>query len=407
MKAEIISVGTELILGTTLNTNTYYITQKLSEHGVDVLFHTSIVDDKKLLHDVINISLNRADLIIFTGGLGPTVDDLTKEVVSETLGLPLQLNLDLKKDIEDYFSKSNRTMPPNNIKQAYIPKGSKFLKNEIGTAPGIYIEYNSKIIILLPGPPREMKTMLDNYAMPLIKEDNTTMVKTINTIGIGESQLEMILRNINIENTNSTIATYAKEGRVDIKIVSSGKDSKKVESELLEIVSKIEEEIPEFIYSYDDTPIEEIVYEKLRGKNMKIAFCESCTGGLISSRFTKIPGVSEVFDRGIVSYSNQSKVEELGVAESLINKYGAVSQEVALAMAEGLLKKSNVDIALSTTGIAGPTGDTENKPIGLVYIGIALKDHSYVIESVFNGNRNSIQNRTTLKAFDELRKLLK
>lgn len=407
MKAEIISVGTELILGTTLNTNTYYITQKLSEHGVDVLFHTSIVDDKKLLHDVINISLNRADLIIFTGGLGPTVDDLTKEVVSETLGLPLQLNLDLKKDIEDYFSKSNRTMPPNNIKQAYIPKESKFLKNEIGTAPGIYIEYNSKIIILLPGPPREMKTMLDNYAMPLIKEDNTTMVKTINTIGIGESQLEMILRNINIENTNSTIATYAKEGRVDIKIVSSGKDSKKVESELLEIVSKIEEEILEFIYSYDDTPIEEIVYEKLRDKNMKIAFCESCTGGLISSRFTKIPGVSEVFDRGIVSYSNKSKVEELGVAESLINKYGAVSQEVALAMAEGLLKKSNVDIALSTTGIAGPTGDTENKPIGLVYIGIALKDHSYVIESVFNGNRNSIQNRTTLKAFDELRKLLK
>ena len=407
MKAEIISVGTELILGTTLNTNTYYITQKLSEHGVDVLFHTSIVDDKKLLQDVINISLNRADLIIFTGGLGPTVDDLTKEVVAETLGLPLQLNLDLKKDLEDYFSKSNRTMPPNNIKQAYIPKESKFLKNEIGTAPGIYIEYNSKIIILLPGPPREMKTMLDNYAMPLIKKDNTTMVKTINTIGIGESQLEMILRNINIENTNSTIATYAKEGRVDIKIVSSGKDSKKVESELLEIVSKIEEEILEFIYSYDDTPIEEIVYEKLRDKNMKIAFCESCTGGLISSRFTKIPGVSEVFDRGIVSYSNKSKVEELGVAESLINKYGAVSQEVALAMAEGLLKKSNVDIALSTTGIAGPTGDTENKPIGLVYIGIALKDHSYVIESVFNGNRNSIQNRTTLKAFDELRKLLK
>ena len=407
MKAEIISVGTELILGSTLNTNTYYITQKLSEHGVDVLFHTSIVDDKKLLQDVINISLNRADLIIFTGGLGPTVDDLTKEVVAETLGLPLQLNLDLKKDLEDYFSKSNRTMPPNNIKQAYIPKESKFLKNEIGTAPGIYIEYNSKIIILLPGPPREMKTMLDNYAMPLIKKDNTTMVKTINTIGIGESQLEMILRNINIENTNSTIATYAKEGRVDIKIVSSGKDSKKVESELLEIVSKIEEEILEFIYSYDDTPIEEIVYEKLRDKNMKIAFCESCTGGLISSRFTKIPGVSEVFDRGIVSYSNKSKVEELGVAESLINKYGAVSQEVALAMAEGLLKKSNVDIALSTTGIAGPTGDTENKPIGLVYIGIALKDHSYVIESVFNGNRNSIQNRTTLKAFDELRKLLK
>lgn len=406
MKAEIISVGTELILGSTLNTNTYYITQKLSEAGINVLFHTSVIDDKKLLESVINISLSRADLIIITGGLGPTTDDLTKEVVADTLGLCLKLNQDLKNNIRKYFHKTNRTMPSNNIKQAYIPEGSKFLKNEIGTAPGIYIEHQGKIIILLPGPPKEMKLMFDNYAMPLIKQDNITIVKTINTIGIGESQLEMILKDIDIESGNSTIATYAKEGRVDIKIVSQGKNKEKIKEELSKIICKIENAIPEFIYSYDDTPIEEIVYKKLKDKNMKIAFCESCTGGLISSNFTRIPGVSEVFDRGIISYSNNSKIEELEVDKTLIDKYGAVSEEVALAMAEGLLNKSNADIALSTTGIAGPTGATEDKPIGLVFIGIALRNHSFVVKSIFNGDRNSIQNRATLKAFDELRKIL-
>lgn len=406
MKAEIISVGTELILGSTLNTNTYYITQKLSEAGIDVLFHTSVVDDRKLLKSIINISLNRVDLIILTGGLGPTTDDLTKEVVADTLGLYLKLNYDLENDIKKYFQKSNRAMPSNNIKQAYIPEGSRFLKNEIGTAPGIYIKYQDKIIILLPGPPKEMKLMLDNYAMPLIKQDNITIVKTINTIGIGESQLEMILRDIDIESENSTIATYAKEGRVDIKVVSKGKNKEKIEKELAEIIFQIENKIPEFIYSYDDIPIEEIVYKKLKDRNMQIAFCESCTGGLIASRFTQISGVSEVFDRGIISYSNNSKVEELGVEEALINKFGAVSEEVALAMAEGLLNKCNVDIALATTGIAGPTGGTEDKPVGLVFIGIALNDRSFVIKSIFNGDRISIQNRATFKAFDELRKIL-
>ncbi len=406
MKAEIISVGTELILGSTLNTNTYYITQKLSEAGIDVLFHTSVVDDRKLLKSIINISLNRVDLIILTGGLGPTTDDLTKEVVADTLGLYLKLNYDLENDIKKYFQKSNRAMPSNNIKQAYIPEGSRFLKNEIGTAPGIYIKYQDKIIILLPGPPKEMKLMLDNYAMPLIKQDNITIVKTINTIGIGESQLEMILRDIDIESENSTIATYAKEGRVDIKVVSKGKNKEKIEKELAEIIFQIKNKIPEFIYSYDDIPIEEIVYKKLKDRNMQIAFCESCTGGLIASRFTQISGVSEVFDRGIISYSNNSKVEELGVEEALINKFGAVSEEVALAMAEGLLNKCNVDIALSTTGIAGPTGGTEDKPVGLVFIGIALNDRSFVIKSIFNGDRISIQNRATFKAFDELRKIL-
>lgn len=407
MKAEIISVGTELILGSTLNTNTHYITQKLTEIGIDVLFHTSVVDDKKLLKDVINTSLNRVDLIIFTGGLGPTNDDITKEVVSDTLGLKLILDKSLEKEIIEYFLKTNRIMPSNNVKQAYIPEGSQFLNNEVGTAPGIYINWQGKIIILLPGPPKEMKIMLNKYAIPLIKQDSIIKLKTINTIGIGESQLEMILKDIIEKQENPAITTFAKEGRVDIKLVAKGNCEKKLDEDLNKILWKIEKRIPEYIYAYDNTPIEKVVYQKLKENNMKIAFCESCTGGLITSKFTQIPGVSEVLDRGIITYSNNSKVEELGVDKSLINSYGAVSKEVALAMAEGLLNKTNVDIALSTTGIAGPTGGTKDKPIGLVFIGIALKDHSFAIKCLFNGDRITIQNRATLKAFDELRKILK
>lgn len=406
MKAEIISVGTELILGSTLNTNTNYITKRLSEIGVDVLYHTAVVDNTKLLKDIVNISLNRVDLLVFTGGLGPTADDITKEVVSKTLKLDLTLDKILEKDIRNYFNKTNGNMPSNNIKQAYIPEGAQFLKNDIGTAPGIYIGWQEKIIIMLPGPPKEMKLMLDKYAIPLIKQDNIIKIKTINTIGIGESKLEMMLKDFIGNEKNPSIATYAKEGRVDIKLIAKGKNEKKIEEDLLETLCSIENRIPEFIYGYDDISIEEVVFQKLKEKNMQIAFCESCTGGLITSKFTRISGVSEVFDRGIVTYSNISKVEELGIDKLLLNKYGAVSKEVALAMAEGLLNKSNVDIALSTTGIAGPTGGSKDKPIGLVFIGIALKNHSYAIKSIFNGDRISIQNKAALKAFDELRKVL-
>ena len=406
MIGEVISVGTEIILGSTLNTNTYYITQRLAEIGIDVLFHTSVVDDSKLLKDVINVGLNRADILIFTGGLGPTADDMTKEVVSETLGLELKLDKDMECNIKKYFDKMNGSMPSNNTKQAYKPKGSQFLTNEMGTAPGIYIEWNGKILILLPGPPKEMKFMFDKYAIPLIKQDYTIKIKTINTIGIGESKLETVLKDIIQGQENPTIATYAKEGKVDIKVVARGSDEKKVDKLLNEIIEKIDGKIHKYIYSYNDESIEEVVYKKLKANNMKIAFCESCTGGLISSRFTSIPGVSEVFDRGIVTYSNRAKVEELGVKKNTLDKFSAVSEQVALEMATGLLNKTGVDIALSTTGLAGPSGGTEDKPVGLVYIGIATKNHSFVFKSVFSGDRLSIQNRAALKAFDELRKII-
>jgi nicotinamide-nucleotide amidase len=404
--AEIISVGTEIILGSTLNTNTYYITRKLSAIGIDVLYHTSVIDDSKLLKEVINIGIKRADLLIFTGGLGPTADDITKEVVCETLGLDLVLNKSMEYNIKNYFRKMNRPMTSNNIKQAYIPEGGSILKNEIGTAPGIYIEHQDKILILLPGPPKEMKLMFDKYTMPLIKQDNVIKIKTINTIGIGESALECLLKDIIAHQHNPSIATYAKNGKVDIKIVAKGRNEEKVDKLLQKAVEQIDKKISEYIYSYEDESIEEVVYKKLKDKNMKIAFCESCTGGLVVSRFTKVAGVSQVLDRGIVTYSNKAKIEELGVKQETLNEYGAVSEQVAIEMATGLLNKTDVDIALSTTGIAGPSGGTDKKPVGLVYIGIATKDNAFAIRTLFNGNRTSIQSRATLKAFDELRRIL-
>lgn len=406
MKAEIISIGTEIILGSTLNTNTYYLTEKLTDAGIDVLFHTSVGDDSEILKDVINIGLDRTDLLIVTGGLGPTMDDITKEIVSETLGLEIELDNLMLNNIKRYFDEPEEPMPENNIKQAYKPIGSKFLINQIGTAPGIYIEWKGKILILLPGPPKEMKLMFEKYVLPLINQDFIIKTKTINTIGIGESQLEMILKDIIEEKENPIIATYAKEGQIDIKIVAKDKNEEKIDILLNETVEQINNSIKEYIYSYEDETIEEVLFKKLKKENMKIAFCESCTGGLISSQFTKIPGASEVFDRGIVTYSNNSKMDELKVKKDTLSKYGAVSKETATEMATGILNKTGVDIALSTTGVAGPGGGTASKPVGLVYIGIATKDNCFVIKCLFKGNRQSIQNKATKKAFSELVKII-
>ncbi|WP_025641132.1 competence/damage-inducible protein A [Schnuerera ultunensis] len=406
MNAEIISVGTEIVLGSTLNTNTYYLSKRLWEIGINVLYHTSVGDNPKLLEDVVNIGLERSDLLIFTGGLGPTADDMTKEVISKALGLKLELNKNMEDSLKDYFNQTNRLMSSNNIKQAYLPEGAKILTNEIGTAPGIYIEWKEKKLILLPGPPKEMELMFNKYVIPMIQQDYTIKIKTINTIGIGESTLETLLMDIIKDQDNPSLATYAKEGQVDIKIIAKGYEEEKVNILLEDIVKKVENRISKYIYSCDDETIEEIVFNKLKNKNMKIAFCESCTGGLVSSKFTQIPGASEVFERGIITYSNKAKIEEVGVSKKTLERYGAVSEQVAIEMARGLLNKTGVDITLSTTGIAGPSGGSSSKPVGLVFIGIATKEDSYAIKSIFAGDRKSIQNRAALKAFDELRKIL-
>lgn len=406
MKSEIISVGTELLLGHTVNTDAQFLSQKCADLGIDVYYHTVVGDNIGRLKEVTKTALSRSDLIIFTGGLGPTSDDITKEVVSELLNIELELNEVYLKEIEKYFNDINKKMTENNIKQAYIPKGSIVLKNDVGTAPGIFLYHNNVKIIFLPGPPKELKTMFSKYAIPLLNKDFIIKSKVIKTIGIGESQLDYMLDNIIKTQTNPTIATYAKEGQVDITITAKGKNVENVDFLINNMTNEVSKIIGDYIYSFNGESLEESFFKLLKKNNMKVSFCESCTGGLITSRFTRIPGVSQILDRGIVTYSNGSKIEELGVKKSTLDKYGAVSEQVAVEMAEGLLKKTNVDIAISTTGIAGPLSDNSEKPIGLVYIGVAVKNNSYSKEFKLKGNRESIQNKAANFAFNEGRKYL-
>lgn len=408
MKSEIINVGTELLLGDIVNTNSRYLSKKLAEIGIDVFFHTVVGDNRERLKSTFITALNRSDLIIITGGLGPTKDDITKEVICEVLDIELILDTNILSKIKSYFKSCLKGMPHNNIKQAYIPKGSKILPNEIGTAPGFIIEKNGKIITLLPGPPKELSSMFENYLQQYLSSKSKYTIKslTIKTIGIGESDLEMRIKDIIENQSNPTIATYAKEGQVEIRITAKATNEEVANRLINNVVDKITPIIKDYIYSYNNETLEELVYKILLERKLKIGFCESCTGGLIASRFTKIPGASKVFEEGIITYSNESKLRELGVRKETLQKYGAVSKETALEMAIGLKKKSKVDIALSVTGIAGPTGGTKDKPVGLVFIGLVTDKNQKCIKYNLKGSRTDIQKKTADRAFNEIRKLL-
>lgn len=406
MIAEIITIGTEITTGSTLNTHSKYISSKLLDIGIETYYHTSVDDHRERVKNIMNIALQRSDIIITTGGLGPTDDDMTKEVIAESLNLKLVRDKDMEQSIEGIFNKLDKSMPSNNIKQAFKLEGSEFLNNSIGTAPGIFLSKDNKKIIMLPGPPNEMELMFNNEVIPRIHEDSIIIKKSINLIGIGESQLEMDIKDLINSEPSVMIATFAKEGETEIKIIGKGNNEELIKDKVYNIINILQNRFHKYIYGFDNIPIEVVVFNILRERKLKIGFCESCTSGLISSRFGRIPGVSEVFDRAIVSYSNNSKIEELSVESSTLEEFGAVSEKTAIEMANGLRIKSNLDITLSVTGIAGPNGATENRPIGLVYLGISSKEKTISIKCNFSGNRETIQNKTTTRAFAELRNFL-
>ena len=406
MKAEIITVGTEIMVGSILNTNARYLSKNLVEIGIEPLYHTSVDDNEERLKDVIKLALNRADIIITTGGLGPTQDDLTKEVIADALGLKLIKDAEVETALEDRFISLNRPMTDNNRKQAFKPEGSEFIKNENGTAPGIYIKTDNKKIVMLPGPPKELIPMFENTVIDLIKENYAIIIKSINTIGIGESNLEVKLKSLDIYEENFDIATYAKDGSVEIKIIARGTDNKEVEMKLKDKISKIEAKIGKYIYGYDNISIAEVLIETLKSKNKIMSICESCTGGKISSQITSIPGASKVFDRCIVTYSNNAKIEELRVNPDTLQEYGAVSKETAYEMAKGLLEKTKSDIAISITGIAGPDGGSEEKPVGLVFMCIMDRENHKVLDYIFTGDRAIIQDRAAIRSLFEAYKFL-
>lgn len=408
MNCEIICVGTELLLGDIVNTNAVYLSKELAKLGINVLYQSVVGDNDSRLEECIRKSLEKSDIIILTGGLGPTADDITKEVCCKALGFELELNEKQLRKIENYFCSKNIEMPESNKKQAYLPKGGVVLENNNGTAPGFAIEKNSKCIISLPGPPREMKPMFENGAKPILEKYSSAVLVSHNVrmIGIGEAKMAEDAGKL-LDGENPTVAPYAKDGECLLRVTAKAKDKNTAEKMCSKILDEIYKKFSEYIYGIDIDGIEYAVVEKLKEKNLKVAFAESCTGGLCAKRITDVPGASQVFDCGVVSYANSIKNKLLNVREEDLEKYGAVSETVAKQMAKGVLELSGADIGVSITGIAGPDNDGSEKPVGLSYIAVAYKDE-VVCTEFMTARKDRDYNRfaNSSKAFDVVRKII-
>jgi nicotinamide-nucleotide amidase len=406
MICEILSVGTELLLGDILNTNSQYLNRRLADLGISVYFNTTVGDNPQRLKKALEIAFSRSDMVIATGGLGPTKDDLTKEVSAEFFGKKLILHEESLNRIKEFFEKRGLPLTEGNIKQAYIIEGSKVIPNDWGTAPGIIYENNGKILILLPGPPREMIPMFETYVVPylLTLSSETIQSKVLRVCGLGESFMEERIKDLIENQTNPTIAPYAKEGEAILRITAKAKSKEEAEKLIEEVEKEIRKRLGDFIYGEGDITLEEVVVKLLIEKGITIAVAESCTGGMISARIVNVPGVSKVFKEGIIAYSNESKIKRLNISEETLKKYGAVSKECALEMARNVALISGADIGLSSTGIAGPEGGTSDKPVGLVYLGLYMNGVENYKELKLSGDRNRIRLYTTINALDFLRR---
>lgn len=407
MKAEIIAVGTEILLGDIINTNAQYISQELAKLGIEV-FHQEVVgDNENRLLEVLEQALRRSDLVITTGGLGPTQDDLTKETVCKYFNMDLVLHKESNEVLKSMFKKMGREVTDNNLKQVYFPKEAIVLANPNGTAPGALIKKNNKMVAVLPGPPKEMKLMFENQLKKHLKEvgDGTIISRVVRVLGIGESAAAAKLKNFIENGVNPTVAPYAKEEDIIFRVTARAN----TEEEALKLIEPVVEQVEkslglDFYGEGADTTIEEVIGKLLITKGLKIATAESCTGGMIASRLISFPGISEVFLEGAVTYSNEAKVRTLNVKEETLNKCGAVSEETAKEMAIGIATRTGADISVVTTGIAGPSGGTEDKPVGLVFIGVYYKGAVIVKRFVFNGDRNKVRTRATITALDMVRR---
>lgn len=408
MICELITVGTEIILGNIVDTHSQYMSDKLALYGVNVYHHVSVGDNRKRLNDTFENALKRSDMVILSGGLGPTTDDITLASVCEVLGLECYYNEEVLGEIRNHFERLNREMAQNNKKQAFVPKGCTIFMNHHGTAPGIKINHNGKIIIILPGPPRELRPMFVEYVEPFLEviTQKSLFSKTLRVYGIGESSVETKLLDI-VTQTNPTVALYAKDVEVHIRVTQLVNKGDNDTKNTYDTVNAIKGILGDSVYSCDDESLENIVVAKLLEKNMKIAVAESCTGGMLASKITSVAGSSSVFDCGIISYSNQIKHDVLGVSQSSLDTFGAVSEQVAKEMAIGVLNLSKADIAVSITGIAGPDGGTQEKPVGTVYIGIATKGDVVASRYLFGYNRVNerefIRLQSVMRALNEVR----
>ena len=407
MKAEILAVGTEILLGDILNTNAQYLSKQLALIGINVYNQAVVGDNHERLLEAFSLAFKRADLVITTGGLGPTVDDITKETGADYFGLKMVKDKTAEKNVCDYFK--GREMPESNKKQSFIPEGAAVFYNHHGTAPGCMIEKNGKILVMLPGPPYEAAPMFEEYVLPFLKSksESTIISKVLHLSGIGEAAAAEKINDIMNSSENPTVAPYAKPNEMIFRISAKGENEEQAKEIMTPVIKEIYSRLGEYIYGEDDCTLEEAVVKRLKEKNYTIATAESCTGGLIAGKIVDYPGASEVFIDGVVSYSNESKIKRLGVSEDTLNKYGAVSEQTAKEMAEGVKKALGADVGVSSTGVAGPGGGTAEKPVGLVYIAVSVKNHTTVKKLNLRGTRNRIRGRVVTEVMTLLLDVLK
>jgi nicotinamide-nucleotide amidase len=406
---EILSVGTELLLGNTLNSDAQLLSRRLSALGLNVYYHTVVGDNPGRLLEAIEVARSRADILITTGGLGPTCDDLTKQTLARAFGKKLILHQDIADELRAWFAARGQEMTENNLQQALLPEGCVIFPNACGTAPGCAFQGEGMHVLMLPGPPSECTDMFDRQAAPYLAAlgEGAIVSHTLKIFGIGESKLESLLRERMNAMTNPTLAPYAKEGECELRVTAKAPSQAQAEALTAPVVEQLQALLGDLVYGVDVPNLETVVLELLKEKGRTLGSAESCTGGLIAKRLTDVPGASAVFRGGVVSYCNEVKAAALGVPQGLLDQYGAVSEPVARAMAQGARGALGCDLALATTGVAGPGSDERGNPAGLVYVALAAADRTHVRRVTLGGaGRAKVRTTAAHHALDLARRYL-
>lgn len=419
MNAELVFVGTELLLGEILNTNAQYMSEQLALLGIDVFHQQTVGDNAERLAAVFGQALGRSDVVIASGGLGPTMDDITREVAAEVTGRPLELNQELLQELQAWFAGRGRSMPENNVRQVMVPRGATVLRNDRGTAPGLIIPApGGKAIILLPGPPMELRPMFERQVIPYLTSQAggqplALVTRVLRFVDVGESAMEEALRDLIESQRDPSIAPYAKLAECHLRLATKAASPEAGLARIAPVEAEIRRRLGQHIYGTDTTPLEQAVGALLAERGLKLTTAESCTGGLIAKRITDTAGSSAYFEYGFTTYSNEAKVKLLGVPEAVLAQHGAVSEPVVQAMSEGALGQAGADVAVSVSGIAGPGGGTEQKPVGTVCFGLAARgDGSGLPGGVWSrtvklwGSRADVRERSAVFALAMVRRYL-
>ncbi|NUQ69355.1 MAG: competence/damage-inducible protein A [Chthonomonadales bacterium] len=405
MRAEVVSVGTELLLGQIVDTNAAYLGRALSEVGVAVYHRTTVGDNRARLVAALREALDAADVVFTIGGLGPTQDDITRDALSEATGIPLALNEGIARELQEFLRARGAEILNSQLRQAYVPVRGWHLPNPNGTAPGLVFELPSKLAIALPGPPGEFIPMLEHAALPILRQRTGTATirsRVLRVCGMGEAAVEDRVLDL-MASDNPTVAPYAKTGEVHLRVTARGDNGEEADALAAPIIAEIQRRLGDHLYAYDDEPLEAAVVRALIERRQTVATAESCTGGMLAGRITDVPGSSAAFPGGVVAYSNGLKVAMLGVRDETLRSHGAVSREVAMAMASGVRERVGADYGIGITGVAGPDGGSEDKPVGLVYIALADPDAVDVTENRYRGIRSDVRLRATQTALTMLR----